>query len=126
MRVVGAFWNGFTPADGPLMSDLDNDGIYTVTVPVIGMQGNNFGGYKFWTNSTGLPPAWNGFYGSNRTANLGAGGVPQTVPVDWFRHDNLDGTGNYYQWADAYGLDLGSSECEPTSGSGFRFEHQPR
>lgn len=107
VRVVGQFWNDFAVLDGPLLSDDNEDGIYTVTLSITGRAGNDFGNYKFNTNNPNLPVEWNGFeQGFDRNFVLGPSAQDQVLDVVYFNTDNFDGLGSYYDWIDSLDLDV--------------------
>jgi hypothetical protein len=99
VRVVGQYWNGFSLLDGPVLSDDDEDGIYTITLSIGGREGGSFGGFKFNTNNLNMPVEWNGFeQGFDRDFILGPSAQAQVLPVVFFNNDNFDGVGSYFNW----------------------------
>ena len=81
VELKGSFNNGWNAA-GVAMSDLDADGIYTVTVPIQGNSGDSIE-YKFNTTGTGAT-GWEAV-SNNRTLVLG--NVAETVKPVTFSND---------------------------------------
>ena len=82
LRVIGQF-NGWNVAGGVLLSDPDNDGVYTGSHTATGFAGVAFGGYKFYID--GGP---NGGYETSpdRNFNLGPNAVQQVLPVVYYNN----------------------------------------
>ncbi len=116
IRVVGNFWNNFSVADGPVLTDADEDGIYEITISASGRPGDFFGEYKFNSDSPNLPAEWNGFeQGGNRNFIFEEADTAQVLPTVYFNTANLNGNGIYFEWADDFGLDLSLASSDPSA-----------
>ena len=101
--LVVDFFDGAAGATADLpLSDLDDDGIWTGTLPNFqGIAGTSFGTYKFRNLRAGAPS--DGYEGSinNRTFNLGAANTAQVLDTVFFDDNStLPGSG-YSVWATA-------------------------
>lgn len=89
VRLIGAF-NNWDVNGGVILTDPDNDGIFTGTLTVPGVPGSTFGGYKFYSD----------FYepGDDRTLLAGPAAQPQNLPPVFYGNTNTFTT-PYGTWA---------------------------